>query len=340
MNWNDSRVQGPRIKEDGFADVLEFLRPIQHLIDNEEVTEIMVNSDRSVWIEVVGQKAPACITLPANWLNAALVRIARADNHEPSEDNAIVNCRFGDGSSRICMVFPPVSPDGPCFSLRKFKPQLWTATDLIEREALTVEAYLILKKLVAENKNILISGGVGTGKTTLLNVLALDIPSSERILLLESPSEIRLPQPNQQRLQADEQYGFGQLIKDAALRLSSDRLIMGEVRGEEAHDLLRALNLGMRGSFATIHADHADEALFTLASLASSAKPNLRPDFIRQQTGKAIHVVVHVIRSGSGRRFVSEILAVNGYDDASGIFVTNCLYKSEGGQRNLPREVS
>lgn len=321
-------------REAGFSEVLEFLKPIQHLIDNEEITEVMVNSDRSVWIEVAGKKTPACITLPAKWLHAALVRIARADNHEPSDDNAIINCRFGDGTSRICMVFPPVSPEGPCFSLRKFKQQLWTATDLIERQALTIEAYLALKKAVADNRNILISGGVGTGKTTLLNVLALDIPSSERILLLESPSEIRLPQPNQQRLQADDRYGFGQLIKDAALRLSSDRLIMGEVRGEEAFDLLRSLNTGMRGSFATIHCDYADEALYTLASLASSAKPNLRPDYIRQQTAKAIHVVAHVVRASSGRRLVWEILAVEGYDTKAETFRTKHLYKSEEGRQS------
>jgi Flp pilus assembly CpaF family ATPase len=155
----------------------------------------------------------------------------------------------------------------------------------------------------------LISGGLGSGKTTLLNVLARQIPLSERICLLEFPPEIQLPHVNKVRLQASDELDFAVLIKKAVLRLGPHRIILGEVRGEEAFDLLRALNLGLRGGFATIHADSAEEALYTLANLA-----------------RAIHYVVHVARAASGKRQVVELLQVGKYDAEAHQFLSQSLY--------------
>lgn len=310
-----------------FADVLEYLNPVRAFLESATVSEVMINADLRVFVEERGCKreVPGC-RLNRSDINAAVKRIARADNTEPGDANPIINVRLGDGSSRICMVLPPASPDGVTISIRKFRPYPFTAEELIAQGSLPRDVFATLARAIAHNENILIAGGFGTGKTTLLNVLAREIPLEERICLLEFPPELQLPHRNQVSLQASDDLPFSTLIKKAVTRLGPDRIILGEVRGEEAFDLLRALNLGLRGSFATIHADSAEEALFTLASLATMAHENLNPSFIRDQVARAIRYVVHIARTSQGTRPVQELIRVGKYDDASRSFDCQCLY--------------
>jgi len=309
-----------------FADILEYLNPIRELLESPTISEVMINPDLSVFVEEFGEmrQVTGC-RLNRSDIIAAVKRIARADNAEPGENNPIINARLGDGTSRICIVLPPVSPDGVAISIRKFRPCPFTAEELIEQGSLPRFVFESLAAAIERGRNILISGGLGSGKTTLLNVLARQIPLSDRICLLEFPSEIQLPHVNKVRLQASDDIDFSALIKKAVLRLGSHRIILGEVRGEEAFDLLRALNLGMRGSFATIHADSAEEVLYTLASLATAAKANLNPSFIRDQVARAIHYVVHVERT-AGKRQVVELLQVAKYDPEAHRFLSQSLY--------------
>jgi pilus assembly protein CpaF len=310
-----------------FADILEYLNPVREFLESPTVSELMINADLSVFVEERGRKreVPGCRLNRAD-IGAAVKRIARADNTEPGDSNPIINVRLGDGSSRICMVLPPASPDGVTISIRKFRPYPFTAEELIEQGSLPRSVFEVLASAIAHNENILIAGGFGTGKTTLLNVLASEIPLEERICLLEFPPELQLPHRNQVSLQASDDLPFSTLIKKAVTRLGPDRIILGEVRGEEAFDLLRALNLGLRGSFATIHADSAEEALFTLASLATMAHENVNSSFIRDQVARAIRYVVHIARMSDGSRPVQELIRVGQYNDATRRFSVDRLY--------------
>jgi pilus assembly protein CpaF len=310
-----------------FADILEYLEPVREFLESAAISEVMINADLSVFVEERGKKreVPGCRLKRAD-VNAAVKRIARAADTEPGESNPIINVRLGDGTSRICMVLPPASPDGVTISIRKFRPIPFTAGELIAQGTLPRVVYEALAAAIAGNENILIAGGFGTGKTTLLNVLAREIPLSDRVCLLEFPSEIQLPHRNKVLLQASDEMPFSTLIKKAVTRLGPDRIILGEVRGEEAFDLLRALNLGLRGSFATIHADSAEEALFTLASLATMAQPNLNASFIRDQVARAIRYVVHIARAADGSRPVQQLIRVGRYDDAARRFEVGRIY--------------
>lgn len=312
-----------------FADVLEYLEPIREFLDTPTISEVMINPDLSVFVEEAGRKREIIgRRLNQADIGAAVKRIARADNTEPGEHNPIINVRLGDGASRICIVLPPASPDGAAISIRRFRPYPFTAEELMAQGSLPPSVFELLASAIDRSQNILISGGLGSGKTTLLNVLARQVPLHERICLLEFPPEIQLPHRNRVSLQASDSLDFSALIKKAVLRLSADRIILGEVRGEEAFDLLRALNLGLRGSFATIHADNAEEALYTLASLATAAKANLNPSFIRDQVARAIQYVVHVARGGDGKRQVQELLQVGKYDAEKQQFNCKILYST------------
>ena len=310
-----------------FEDVLEYLEPIREFVISPNISEVMINPDLSVFVEEQGRKReiPHCRLLRADVV-AAVKRIARADNTEPSHANPILNVRLGDGVSRICIVCPPASPDGFSISIRKFRPYPFTAEELIQNGSLPHPVFEELAAAIGRSDNILISGGLGSGKTTLLNVLARQVSLTERICLLEFPPEIQIEHRNKVRLQASDDIDFSVLIKKAVLRLAPDRIILGEVRGEEAFDLLRALNLGLRGSFATIHADDAEEALYTLANLATVNKPNLNPSFIRDQVARAIDYVVHMARGRNGDRRICELIRVRKYDAERHQFETESLY--------------
>ena len=313
-----------------FEDVLDFFSPIAQWLSAPGVSEVMINADLRVFIEQDGRKFEVNGTcLSSQLITAAVRRIARTEGVEVDEEHPVCNARFGDGQSRVCIVLPPASPHGPVVSIRLFRRIGFTAEDLVANGSLTPARRAYLEGQVRERRNILIAGAMSTGKTTLLSVLARDIPDTDRILLLEQPPEIQLNQPNVVALQASDTLPFSSLIRNAVLRLNADRIILGEVRGEEAFDLLRVLNTGHGGSFATVHADSPEEALYTIASLAVSAKPNVTPLHIREQVAKAIHTVVFVAKQPSGQRVVTEVVRVIRTLTNDGKFMTAAVTNQE-----------
>jgi len=299
--------------------ILPFLRPIEDLLVDPGVTEVMVNAGgRRVFVERDGRLEPVPgRTLEVRNLTVAIKNIARACGDEISDRQPILDARLEDGS-RVAAMFPPCSVDGPTLTVRKFTHR-YSLEELVTIGTLTADQAGFLQKAVDDRKNILISGGTGTGKTTLLNALAAKIPDTDRIILIEETSEILIEKPNLVRFEARRaQVPLGQetplpavTIADllrATLRHRPDRILVGEVRGPEAFDLLQALNTGHAGSLSTIHANSAEQALTRLAHCVLMASMGLSHRTTREAIAPAIDLVVHVARA-SARRVVTEVAA-------------------------------
>jgi len=304
--------------------ILPFLRPIEDLLVDPAVTEVMVNAGgQRIFVERDGAlTAVLDRTLDARNLTVAIKNIARACGDEVSELQPILDARLEDGS-RVAAMFPPCAVGGPALTIRKFTRR-YSLDDLVAIGALTPDVAVTLVEAIASQQNILISGGTGTGKTTLLNALAARIPEEDRIVVIEETAEIHLDKPNLLRFEARRaQIPLGQelplppvTITDllrATLRHRPDRILVGEVRGPEAFDLLQALNTGHLGSLSTIHANSAEQALTRLAHCVLTANVGLPHRSIREAIAVAIHLVVHIARV-DGRRRVMDVIAIRGYD--------------------------
>jgi pilus assembly protein CpaF len=316
--------------------ILPFLRPIEDLLVDPTITEVMVNSGgRRIFVERDGALEPVVDrTLEVRNLTVAIKNIARACGDEISDSQPILDARLEDGS-RVAAMFPPCSVDGPTLTVRKFTHR-YSLEDLVSVRTLTGALAAQLCAAVDGRKNILISGGTGTGKTTLLNALASKIPEHDRIVLIEETSEILIEKPNLVRFEARRaQIPLGQeaplpavSIADllrATLRHRPDRILVGEIRGPEAFDLLQALNTGHLGSLSTIHANSAEQALTRLAHCVLTANVGLPHHSTREAIALAIHFVVHIARV-NGRRAVTEVVAVRGYDHNADRFgLESCL---------------
>lgn len=304
--------------------ILPFLRPIEDLLADPRVTEIMVNEGgRRVFVERDGRlECQVGRTLESRNLAVAIKNIARACGDEISDVQPILDARLEDGS-RVAAMYPPCSVGGPALTIRKFGRR-YELEDLVGVGTLTPTQAAGLSRAVETHQNLLISGGTGTGKTTLLNALAARVADEERIAVIEETAEIHLRKPNLLRFEARRaQAPLGQeqplpavTIADlvrATLRHRPDRILVGEVRGAEAFDLLQALNTGHLGSLTTIHANSAEQALRRLAHCVLTANVGLPHHSIREAIGFAIHLVVHIARVDGARR-VTEIVRVGGYD--------------------------
>lgn len=293
-----------------FEIIIPFLKPIESLLLNQTISEIMVNPDGSVWIEEAGCIQPLPdVQFEENALSTGLEVIANKFGKKLDADNPIMNLRLPDGS-RMAALIPPVVNPRPLLTIRKLATQNFTIRDLIERRALTEAQAEMLAGSVRRGDNILISGATSSGKTTLANVLADFIPETDRILIIEDVAELNIRKPHVISTEAQldthkKQVGFADLLK-AALRHRPDRIIVGEIRGSEARVFLDALNTGHRGSLTTIHANSANDALRRLAQLAmrSSGVSFLRD--VEEECRRSIDVVIHSINE-NGRRHIHEI---------------------------------
>lgn len=316
--------------------ILPFLRPIQDLLTDPTITEVMVNAGgRRIFVERGGvvDRVPSR-TVDERLLTVAIKNIARTCGDEISEEEPILDARLEDGS-RVAAMFPPCSVGGATLTIRRFSRR-YSLEDLVECGSVPGEAAALLRTAVASRQNVLISGGTGTGKTTLLNALAATIPDADRIALIEETSEISLDKPNYVRFEARKgRAAFGGSVAlppvtiadllRATLRHRPDRIIVGEVRGAEAFDLLQALNTGHLGSMTTIHSNSAEQALTRLAHCVVSGTSGLPHRSVLEAIALAIDLVVHIARD-AGRRRITELLAVHQYDAESDRFEVEHLY--------------
>lgn len=310
--------------------ILPFLRPIEDLLVDPTITEVMVNDggrrvfvEREGVLEIVPER-----TVESRNLTVAIKNIARACGDEISEAQPILDARLEDGS-RVAGMFPPCAIHGPVLTIRKFTRR-YSLDDLVRVGTVNPNLADWLRDAVERRKNLLISGGTGTGKTTLLNALAALIPEDDRLVVIEETAEIHLDKPNLIRLEARRaQMPLGQeaalpavTIADllrATLRHRPDRILVGEVRGAEAFDLLQALNTGHLGSLSTIHANSPEQALVRLAHCVLTANVGLPHHSIREAIALAIDRVVHLERVGGSRRVTGAVL-VHGYDTRADCF--------------------
>src|SRR5205085_8053620 len=282
-------------------------------------SEIMVNGGARIFIEKDSQLVPVPgITISEQALCAAVKNIARRLGDDISEAKPILDSRLPDGS-RVAAVLPPCSIDGITLTIRKFNTRHFTMADLIQNGTLDANTAEFLRERVGNRQNILISGGTGTGKTTLLNILADFIPDDERILLIEDTAELNIRKNNLVRLETRrEQTGLPAVtVRDllkAALRHRPDRIIVGEVRGGEAFDLLQALNTGHAGSLCTLHANSARQAVTRFADCVLQSGIELPHRAIMANIGSAVDVLVHIGRV-KGQRILSEIVLMDGFDN-------------------------
>jgi pilus assembly protein CpaF len=320
-----------------FARILPFVKPLEHLLLDPGVTEVMVNAGgRRVFVERDGLLAEVPdLVLDERNLKVAIKNIARTCGDEISDAQPILDARLEDGS-RVAAMFPPCSVNGPTLTIRKFTRR-YSLEDLVDIGSLTPHLADQLRAAVREHRNILMSGGTGTGKTTLLNALAATIPDQDRIVLIEETSEIMIDKPNLVRFEARRaQTPLGQeaplpavTIADllrATLRHRPDRILVGEVRGPEAFDLLQALNTGHLGSLSTIHANSAQQALTRFAHCVLTANVGLPHASTREAIAFAIDLVAHIARDG-GQRRVTQLLTVRGYDASTDTFLTDTVHR-------------
>jgi pilus assembly protein CpaF len=320
----------------GFETILPFLKPIEHLILDDSISEVMVNGADRVFIEKDGflQQVKG-VSLGEKALMVAVKNIARRLGNDISEAVPILDSRLPDGS-RVAAVIPPCSLNGVTLTIRKFNTRHFGISDLIRAQTLDQPLANRLEDYVLGRKNILISGGTGTGKTTTLNILTNFIPEDERILLIEDTAEIHVAHSNLVRFEVrPEQNGVRPVvIRDllkAALRHRPDRILLGEVRGGEAFDLLQLLNTGHSGTLSTIHASSARQGLARFTSCVLQSGVELPYRAIKTNIADSLNVIIHSERR-PGRRFISEVLEINGYNPDADLFDYCVVFQKDQAQ--------
>lgn len=308
----------------GFETILPFLKPIEHLLLDDSVSEVMINGADCVFIERRGFLEPVKgISLGERALLVAVKNIARRLGDDISEAKPILDSRLPDGS-RVAAVIPPCSLRGVTLTIRKFNSRHFELDDLIAAGTLDRALANRLEDCVLNRRNILVAGGTGAGKTSLLNSMARVIPEDERLLLIEDTAEIQIHHSNLVRLEArPAQHGVPAVtIRDllkAALRHRPDRILLGEVRGSEAFDLLQLLNTGHAGTISTIHANSAREGLSRFTSCVLQSGIEIPYRAIKSTIADSLNVVIHIERR-PGRRTISEVVEVRRYDPDRDVF--------------------
>ncbi|MGH7612749.1 MAG: CpaF family protein [Gemmatimonadales bacterium] len=297
------------------------LGPLEILMQDPDVADILVNTYSQVYVERHGKLVTTDVRFQDDkHLLQVIDRIVSAVGRRIDDSSPMVDARLPDGS-RVNAIIPPLAIDGPHLSIRKFKRDAMSGEDLLQLGSVTQPMLEVLGGIVRARLNVLISGGTGAGKTTLLNILSSFIPSDERIVTIEDSAELQLRQPHVVRLETRAPNIEGQgavtqrMLLVNALRMRPERIVMGEVRGAEAVDMLQAMNTGHDGSLTTLHANSPRDALSRLETMISMASLNLPDKAMRQQIASAINVVIQVSRLSDGSRkllTVAEIVGMEG----------------------------
>lgn len=304
--------------------------PLQTLLSDDSISDIMVNGAYHIFYEKNGRvKESSLRFIDDDHVLRVIRRIIAPMGRRLDESSPMVDARLPDGS-RVNAIIPPLAVDGPCISIRKFRREMLRESDLLVYDTLNQDMLDLLVKAVQLRCNIMISGGTGTGKTTMLNVLSRSIDSAQRIVTIEDAAELQLGHSHVVRLETrpPNVEGIGEvkardLVRNA-LRMRPDRIIVGEVRGEEVLDVLQAMNTGHDGSMSTVHANNTRDALVRLEMLASLANFQGGHDVLREMISSALDLIVHVSRFGDGKRRITSIAEVTGYRD--GKFMLNELF--------------
>ncbi len=310
-------------RENVTSDVLDELfglGPLELLLKDPSISDILVNRASQIYIEREGRiEETEIVFRDDKHLMQIIERIVSAVGRRIDESSPMVDARLQDGS-RVNVVIPPLALDGPAMSIRRFRTDRLGANDLVDRQSLTAPMLEFLKGAVGARLNIIVSGGTGAGKTTLLNVLSSFISESERMVTIEDAAELTLRQRHVVRLETRPPNIEGkgairqrQLVSNA-LRMRPDRIIVGEVRGEEALDMLQAMNTGHDGSLTTIHANSPRDALYRLDTMVAMANLNIPDKAIRHQVASAVDLVIQVTRLTGGARRVTAISEITGME--------------------------
>ncbi|MET0210137.1 MAG: CpaF family protein [Burkholderiaceae bacterium] len=294
--------------------------PLEPLLADPSISDILVNTANKIYVERRGRLELTEITFHDNaHLMKIIEKIVSRVGRRVDESSPMVDARLPDGS-RVNAIIPPLAVDGPILSIRRFGGSPLTVQDLLDYKSMTTPMIRVLEGLGTAKVNILISGGTGSGKTTLLNLISGFIPANERVVTIEDAAELQLRQPHVVRLETRPPNieGKGEVPQRAlvrnALRMRPDRIILGEVRGPEALDMLQAMNTGHEGSLATIHSNTPRDALSRLENMVSMAAVNLTPRAIRQQIVSAVTVVVQVSRLTDGTRKMVSLQEITGME--------------------------
>ena len=311
--------QTDQLTEDVLDELLG-LGPLEPLLKDDTVSDILINTHEMVYVERAGRLELTNVKFQdSKHLVRIINKIVAAVGRRVDESQPMVDARLADGS-RVNAIIPPLAVDGPLVSIRKFSRQPIHMSGLVELGSLSTEMADVLRAVVQARRNVLISGGTGSGKTTLLNALSAYIDIDERIVTIEDSAELQLQQPHVGRLETRPPNieGRGEIVQRDlvrnALRMRPDRIIVGEVRTGEAFDMLQAMNTGHDGSMTTVHANTPRDALSRVEQMIGMAGLEISPRSIRQQIAAAIHVVVQVERMDDGRRRIVSIAELVGME--------------------------
>ena len=316
-----TKTDKERLVDSVLDDVLG-LGPLEALLADPNITEIMANHPKQIYVEKSGEPALSAVTFESErQMRQVIDRIVSLVGRRVDESTPICDARLKDGS-RVNVVIPPIALKGPCLTIRKFTKEKWGPTDIVNRfHSASPELMTFLRSCVRARFNILVSGGTGSGKTTLLNILSSFIPETERLITCEDAAELQLQQPHWIQLESRPPNVEGkgavpirELVK-SCLRMRPDRIIVGECRGGEALDMLQAMNTGHDGSMSTLHANNPHEALVRLETLVLQAGQDLPSRAIRETIGAAIHLIVQQSRLRGGIRRIVSVAEIIGMKD-------------------------